>query len=63
MGLKLGEYGDKLIILTPDASILGAIEAILCAGRLSITTTAPNQADRPQGQVRATDFRFWILDF
>jgi hypothetical protein len=41
IGLKSGEYGDKLIILAPTASIVGRIEAILSAGRLSITTTVP----------------------
>ncbi|MEG5173079.1 hypothetical protein [Microcoleus sp. B3-D7] len=40
MELKSKEYGDKLIILAPTASIIGAIEAILYAGQLSITTTA-----------------------
>ncbi len=42
IGLKSGEYGDKHKIEAPTASILGLIEASLCAGKLSITTTAPD---------------------
>ena len=41
IGLKSGEYGDKQITLAPTASIIGAIEASLWAGKLSMTTTAP----------------------
>ena len=42
IGLKSGEYGDKHKIEAPTASIIGLIEASLCADKLSITTTAPN---------------------
>lgn len=42
MGLKSGEYGDKQITFAPTASIIGSIEASLWAGKLSITTTAPD---------------------
>jgi hypothetical protein len=41
MGLKSGEYGDKLIILAPTASIIGAIEAILCAVRADYPLLLP----------------------
>ncbi len=40
IGLKSGEYGDKLITLAPTDSIMGTIYATLRAGKLSITTTA-----------------------
>jgi hypothetical protein len=40
IGLKSGEYGDKHKIEAPTASIIGLIESTLCAGKLSITTTA-----------------------
>jgi len=46
MKLKSGEYGDKLIILAPTASIIGAIEAILYTGKFSITNTAPTSEFR-----------------
>jgi hypothetical protein len=39
--LKTEKDGDKLIIIAPTASIIGAIEAILSAGRLFITTLHP----------------------
>ncbi len=42
IGLKSGEYGDKHKIEAPTASIIGLIESTLCAGKLSITTTAPD---------------------
>ena len=42
IGLKSGEYGDKQITLAPTDSIIGAIDASLWAGKLSITTTAPS---------------------
>jgi len=41
IGLKSGEYGDKHKIEAPTASIIGLIESTLCAGKLSIITTAP----------------------
>ena len=42
IGLKSGEYGDKHQIKAPTTSIIGLIESTLCAGKLSITTTAPD---------------------
>jgi hypothetical protein len=42
IGLKSAEYGDKHKIETPTASIIGLTEASLCAGKLFITTTAPD---------------------
>ncbi|MHC5719071.1 MAG: hypothetical protein ACYTX0_45150, partial [Nostoc sp.] len=41
IGLKSGEYEDKLRTEAPTASIIGTIEPRLCADKLSITTTAP----------------------
>jgi hypothetical protein len=38
--LKSGEYGDKHKIEAATTTIIGLIEASLCAGKLSITTTA-----------------------
>jgi hypothetical protein len=40
MGLKSGEYGDKQMTIAPTDSIRGTIDRTLCAGKLSITTTA-----------------------
>ena len=40
IGLKSGEYGDKHKIEAPIDSIIDVIESTLCAGKLSITTTA-----------------------
>jgi hypothetical protein len=40
IGLKSGEYGDKHKIEAATTTIIGLIEASLCAGKLSITTTA-----------------------
>ena len=42
IGLKSGEYGDKHKIEAPTDSIIDVIESALCAGKLSITTTAPD---------------------
>ena len=42
MGLKSGEYGDKFTTLAPTGSIICSIDASLCTGKLSITTTAPS---------------------
>lgn len=44
IGLKSGEYGDKQITEAPTASIIGTIKSSLCADKLSITTTAPDQS-------------------
>ena len=41
VGLKSGEYGDKFRTLYPTDAIICSIDASLCAGKLSITTTAP----------------------
>jgi hypothetical protein len=40
IGLKSGEYGDKHKIEAPTTAIIDVIESTLCAGKLSITTTA-----------------------
>ena len=42
IGSKLGEYGDQQRTFAPTASIISSIDASLCAGKLSITTTAPD---------------------